>query len=153
MIGQTISHYRITEKLGEGGMGVVYKAEDLRLQRPVALKLLAVNSLGNEEAKARFLREARAAAALQHPNICTVYEIDEADGRMFIAMAYLEGDELTERIQKGPLSVERLLDITMQVGRGLQEAHSKGVVHRDIKPANIMDTTTGQAVLMDFGLA
>ena len=153
MIGQTISHYRITEKLGEGGMGVVYKAEDLRLQRPVALKFLAVNSLGNEEAKARFLREARAAAALQHPNICTVYEIDEADGRMFIAMAYLEGDELTERIQKGPLSVERLLDITMQVGRGLQEAHSKGVVHRDIKPANIMDTTTGQAVLMDFGLA
>ena len=153
MIGQTISHYRITEKLGEGGMGVVYKAEDLRLQRPVALKFLPVNSLGNEEAKARFLREARAAAALQHPNICTVHEIDEVDGRMFIAMAYLEGDELTKGIERGRLSVERLLDIAMQVARGLQEAHSKGVVHRDVKPANIMDTTTGQAVLMDFGLA
>ncbi len=153
MIGTTISHYRITEKLGEGGMGVVYKAEDLRLQRPVALKFLPLNSLGNEEAKARFLREARAAAALQHPNICTVHEIDEADGRMFIAMAYLEGDDLTKGIERGRLSVERLLDIAMQVARGLQEAHSKGVVHRDIKPANIMDTTTGQAVLMDFGLA
>ena len=153
MIGTTISHYRITEKLGEGGMGVVYKAEDLRLQRPVALKFLPLNSLANEEAKARFLREARAAAALQHPNICTVHEIDEADGRMFIAMAYLEGDDLTKGIERGRLSVERLLDIAMQVARGLQEAHSKGVVHRDIKPANIMDTTTGQAVLMDFGLA
>ncbi len=153
MIGTTISHYRITEKLGEGGMGVVYKAEDLRLQRSVALKFLPLNSLGNEEAKARFLREARAAAALQHPNICTVHEIDEADGRMFIAMAYLEGDDLTKGIERGRLSVERLLDIAMQVARGLQEAHSKGVVHRDIKPANIMDTTTGQAVLMDFGLA
>ena len=153
MIGTTISHYKITEKLGEGGMGVVYKAEDLRLQRPVALKFLPLNSLGNEEAKARFLREARAAAALQHPNICTVHEIDEADGRMFIAMAYLEGDDLTKGIERGRLSVERLLDIAMQVARGLQEAHSKGVVHRDIKPANIMDTTTGQAVLMDFGLA
>ena len=134
-------------------MGVVYKAQDLKLQRPVALKFLPPNSLGNEEAKARFLREARAAAALQHPNICTVHEIDEADGRMFIAMAYLEGDDLTKGIERGRLSVERLLDIAMQVARGLQEAHSKGVVHRDIKPANIMDTTTGQAVLMDFGLA
>ena len=153
MIGQTISHYRIIEKLGEGGMGVVYKAEDLRLQRPVALKFLPSNSLGKEEAKARFLREARAAAALQHPNICTVYEIDEVDGRTFIAMAYLEGEELTKRIEKGPLTVERLLDIAIQAARGLQEAHSKGVVHRDIKPANIMLTRTGQAVLMDFGLA
>ena len=134
-------------------MGVVYKAEDTKLQRTVALKFLPSNSLGNEEAKARFLREARAAAALQHPNICTVHEIDEADGRMFIAMAYLEGDDLTKGIERGRLSVERLLDIAMQVARGLQEAHSKGIVHRDIKPANIMDTTSGQAVLMDFGLA
>ncbi len=153
MIGQTISHYRIAEKLGEGGMGVVYKAEDKKLQRPVALKFLPSNLLGDEEAKARFLREARAAAALQHPNICTIHEIDEADVYTFIVMAYLEGEELRKHIEKGPLSLDRLLDIAIQVARGLQEAHSKGVVHRDIKPANIMDTTTGQAVLMDFGLA
>ena len=134
-------------------MGVLYKAEDTKLERTVALKFLAGRLLNDDEAKGRFLREAKAAAGLQHPNICTVYEIDEADGRMFIAMAYLEGDELTKGIERGPLSVERLLDITMQVARGLQEAHSKGVVHRDIKPANIMETATGQAVLMDFGLA
>ena len=153
MIRRTISHYKILSKLGEGGMGVVYKAQDLKLQRPVALKFLPSSLLGSEEAKARFLREARAAAALQHPNICTVYEIDEADGQTFIAMACLEGDELTKSIEKGPLSMERLLDVAIQVARGLQEAHSKGVVHRDIKPANIMCTTAGQAVLMDFGLA
>ncbi len=153
MIGQIISHYEITEKLGEGGMGVVYKARDLRLDRPVALKFLPPHLLGNEDVRKRFEREAKAAAALQHPNICPVYEIDEVDGRMFIAMAFLEGEELTKRIEEGPLSVERLLDVAIQVGRGLQEAHSKGVVHRDIKPANIMDTTNGQAVLMDFGLA
>ena len=143
----------ITEKLGEGGMGVVYKAQDLKLDRPVALKFLPPHLLGNEDVRKRFEREAKAAAALQHPNICPVYEIDEVDGRMFIAMAFLEGEELTKRIEAGPLSLERLLDIAIQVARGLQEAHSKGVVHRDIKPANIMDTTSGQAVLMDFGLA
>ena len=153
MIDQTISHYKILEKIGEGGMGVVYKALDLKLQRPVALKFLPSNLLGDEEAKARFLREARAAAALQHPNICTIHEIDEADGYTFIVMAYLEGEELRKQIEKGPLSLDRLLDIAIQVARGLQEAHSKGVVHRDIKPANIMNCTTGQAVLMDFGLA
>ena len=153
MIGQIISHYEITAKLGEGGMGVVYKAQDLKLDRPVALKFLPPHLLGNEDVRKRFEREAKAAAALQHPNICPVYEIDEVDGRMFIAMAFLEGEELTKRIEEGPLSVERLLDIAIQVARGLQEAHSKGVVHRDIKPANIMDTTSGQAVLMDFGLA
>ncbi len=109
MTGQTISHYKILSKLGEGGMGVVYKAQDLKLQRLVALKFLPSSLLGDEEAKARFLREARAAAALQHPNICTVHEIDEVDGRTFIAMAYLEGDELTKSIEKGPLGVERLL--------------------------------------------
>ena len=153
MIDKTISHYIILEKIGEGGMGVVYKAQDLKLQRLVALKFLPSNLLGDEEAKARFLREARAAAALQHPNICTIHEIDEADGHTFIVMAYLEGEELRKHIEKGPLSLDRLLDIAIQVARGLQEAHGKGVVHRDIKPANIMDTTTGQAVLMDFGLA
>ena len=153
MIGQTISHYKITEELGEGGMGVVYKAEDLRLQRPVALKFLRSNSLGNEEAKARFLREARAAAALQHPNICTVYEIDEVDGQLFIAMAYLESRELVKEIGDGPLAVGRLLDLAIQTARGLEEAHRGGVVHRDIKPANIMVSSGGRAVLMDFGLA
>ncbi len=153
MNSQTISHYEILEKVGEGGMGMVYKAIDTKLDRTVALKFLAPHLVSNEESRQRFIREAKAAAALQHPNICTVYEIDEVDGRTFIAMAYLEGDELTKRIVKGPLSLERLLDIAIQVARGLQEAHSKGVVHRDIKPANIMDTTSGQAVLMDFGLA
>ena len=153
MIGQTISHYKITGKLGEGGMGVVYKAEDLRLQRPVALKFLPSNSWGNQEAKARFFREARAAAALQHPNICTVYEIDEVDGQLFIAMAYLEGRELVKEIEDGPLGVDRLLDLAIQTARGLEEAHRSGVVHRDIKPANIMVSSGGRAVLMDFGLA
>ncbi len=134
-------------------MGVVYKAEDTKLQRPVALKFLPSNLLEDEPAKARFLREARAAASLQHPNICTIHEIDEADGHTFIVMAYLEGEELRKHIEKGPLSLDRPLDIAIQVAQGLQEAHSKGVVHRDIKPANIMLTTTGQAMLMDFGLA
>ena len=152
MIGRTISHYRITEKLGEGGMGVVYKAEDTKLKRSVALKFLRSNSLG-EEAKARFLREARAAAALQHPNICTVYEIDEADGRPFIAMAYLEGRELAKEIEEAPLGFDRLLDLAIQASQGIEEAHVNGVVHRDIKPANIMVTSGGRAVVMDFGLA
>ena len=130
MISQTISHYKILEKIGEGGMGVVYKAQDLKLQRPVALKFLPSNLLGDEEAKARFLREARAAAALQHPNICTIHEIDEADGHTFIVMAYLEGEGLRKHIEKGPLNLDRLLDIAIQVARGLQEAHGKGVVHK-----------------------
>ena len=152
MIGQTISHYKILSKLGEGGMGVVYKAEDTKLQRPVALKFLPSNSL-SKEAKARFLREARAAAALQHPNICTVYEIDEADGRPFIVMAYLEGRELAMEIEEAPLGFERLLDLAIQAAQGIEEAHANGVVHRDIKPANIMITSGGRAVVMDFGLA
>lgn len=134
-------------------MGVVYKAEDLRLQRPVALKFLPSGSFGDEEAKVRFLREARAAAALHHPNICTVHEIDEVDHRPFIVMAYLEGRELTERIAKGPLGLPQLLDVAIQIGHGLEEAHTRGVVHRDIKPANIMETASGKVVLMDFGLA
>ena len=153
MIGRTISHYKILEKLGAGGMGVVYKAEDLKLQRLVALKFLAHHSLKDEEAKARFLREARAAAALQHPNICTVHEVDEAEGQTFIAMAYLEGRELTEEISDGPIDTGRVIDIAIQLAEGLREAHDKGTVHRDIKPANVMLTKSGQAVLMDFGLA
>ena len=134
-------------------MGVVYKAEDTRLRRLVALKFLPAHLLGNGDIRARFEREARAAAALHHPNICTVYEIDEAGGQMFIAMAYIDGAELADRIESGPFDVGKLIDTAIQVATGLQEAHSKGVVHRDIKPANIMDTKSGQAVLMDFGLA
>ena len=144
VIGQTISHYKILEKLGEGGMGIVYKAEDLRLQRLVALKFLPAKALGSADAKARFFREARAAAALNHPNICTVYEIDEVDGQTFIAMAYLEGRELTAVIGEGPLDVERLIDFGIQMAEGLEEAHSNGTVHRDIKPANVMVTTKGR---------
>ncbi len=151
--GQTISHYEVLEQLGEGGMGRVYKAIDTRLGRTVALKFLAPHLVSNDESRRRFIREAKAAAALQHPNICTVYEIDEVDGQTFIAMAYLDGQELSQEIESGPLKIERLIELTEQVARGLQEAHGKGVVHRDIKPANIMVTTQGQAVLMDFGLA
>ncbi len=150
MTGQTISHYEVLEKLGEGGMGRVYKAIDIKLGRTVALKFLAPHLVSNDESRRRFIREAKAAAALQHPNICTV---DEVDGQTFIAMAYLDGQELSQEIESGPLKVERLLELTEQVARGLQEAHGKGVVHRDIKPANIMVTVQGQAVLMDFGLA
>ena len=153
MIGQTISHYKILEKLGEGGMGVVYKAEDLKLQRPVALKFLPTRALDDTEAKERFLREARAAAALQHPNICTVHEIDEEEGQTFIVMAYIDGRELTEEIGKGPLPIARAVDLATQIAQGLEEAHNNGTVHRDIKPANVMVTPQGRAVVMDFGLA
>jgi serine/threonine protein kinase/Tfp pilus assembly protein PilF len=153
VVGRTISHYKIVEKLGEGGMGIVYRAEDIRLQRPVALKFLPANSLGSADAKARFLREARAAAALQHSNICTIYEIDEAEGQTFIAMAYLEGHELGQEIEKGPLEIDRLVELATQIANGLEAAHSQGVVHRDVKPANVMVTSSGQAIVMDFGLA
>ena len=134
-------------------MGVVYKAIDKNLDRTVALKFLASHLVSNDESRRRFIREAKAAAALQHPNICTVYEIDEVNGQTFIAMAFLDGQELSGEIESGPIKIERLLDLAEQVARGLQEAHGKGVVHRDIKPANIMVTAQGQAVLMDFGLA
>jgi serine/threonine protein kinase/lipoprotein NlpI len=153
MIGQTISHYRILEKLGEGGMGVVYKAEDTKLQRMVALKLLSPELTREPEAKARFVREARAAAALDHANICTVHEIDEAEGRIFIAMAFIEGQSLKEKIQAGLLALPEALHLTAQVAEGLREAHEKGIIHRDIKPANVMITLGGQAKILDFGLA
>jgi serine/threonine protein kinase/tetratricopeptide (TPR) repeat protein len=153
MIGQTISHYKILEKVGEGGMGVVYKAEDTKLKRAVALKFLAAHALGSEDEKTRFVHEAQAAAALDHPNICTVYEIDEAEGQVFIAMAHIEGQSLKERIESGPLKLDQALDIAIQVAQGLQEAHEKGIVHRDIKSGNIMVTKKGQAKIMDFGLA
>ena len=143
---------RINQSQGCAPLLYPTKAEDTKLKRHVALKFLPSNSLG-EEAKARFLREARAAAALQHPNICTVYEIDEADGRPFIAMAYLEGCELAKEIEGDPLGVDRLLDLAIQTAQGIEEADANGVVHRDIKPANIMVTSSGRAVVMDFGLA
>ncbi len=153
MIGTTISHYKILEKLGEGGMGVVYKAEDTKLERTVALKFLTPQAIGSEEDKARFILEAKAAAKLDHPNICTVYEIDEADEGTFIAMAYVDGQSLEEKVESGVLEVHEALDIAMQVAEGLTEAHKKGIIHRDIKSANIMVTEDGQARIMDFGLA
>jgi len=153
MIGRTISHYKIVEKLGEGGMGVVYKAEDAKLERSVALKFLAAHLLDDDEAKQRFLREAKAAAALDHPNICTVYEIAEAEGKIFLAMAFLKGETLEDRIAKGPLPLKDALDIARQIAEGLQAAHAEGIVHRDIKPANILVSPEGRATIMDFGLA
>lgn len=153
MIGKTISHYKILEKLGQGGMGVVYKAEDTKLKRIVALKFLTQQALGGEEEKTRFIHEAQAAAALDHPNICTVYEIDESDEQTFIAMTYVDGQSLSERIEVGPLKLENALDIAIQIAVGLQEAHERGIIHRDIKSANIMVTKNGQGKIMDFGLA
>lgn len=153
MIGKTVSHYKILEKLGQGGMGVVYKAEDTKLRRAVALKFLSADAIGSEEAKSRFIYEAQAAAALDHPNICTVHEIDESDGQAFIVMALVEGRSLRERIASGPLKIDEALDIAIQTAEGLNEAHAKGIVHRDVKPSNLMISSSGQARIMDFGLA
>ena len=153
MIGRTISQYQILEKLGEGGMGIVYKAEDAKLKRMVALKFMPPEMTRDAQAKARFVQEAQAAAALDHSNICTVHEIGEAEGNTYIVMPYIKGQSLRERIATGPLSVDEALAIAGQVAEGLKEAHEHGIVHRDIKPANIMLTEKGQAKIMDFGLA
>jgi TolB-like protein/Tfp pilus assembly protein PilF/predicted Ser/Thr protein kinase len=153
MIGKTVSHYKILEKLGEGGMGVVYKAEDTELKRNVALKFLAPQALGSEDEKARFVHEARSAAALDHPSICTVHEIGRAGDQTFIAMAYIEGQSLDERIKSGPLKIDKAVGLAIQIAEGLQKAHEKDVVHRDIKSANIMIGSEGQATILDFGLA
>jgi len=153
LIGRTVSHYSILEAIGEGGMGVVYKAEDTKLKRTVALKFLKSEILGTESDRARFIQEAQVAAGLEHPNICTVYEIDERDGQAFIAMAYCAGRSLKNRIKEGPLSISEALDIAVQTAEGLEEAHAKGVIHRDIKSANIIVSARGQVKIMDFGIA
>ena len=153
MIGKIISHYRITEKLGLGGMGVVYKAFDTKLERDVALKLLRPEAMGDPAAKERFIREARAASALNHPNITTIYEIDEWHGQDFICMEYVEGETVKKKIQSGQMSMDDVLNIATQTAEALQEAHEHDVIHRDIKSENIMVTPKGQVKVMDFGLA
>jgi dienelactone hydrolase/predicted Ser/Thr protein kinase len=153
LVGRTLSHYRVLAHLGGGGMGVVYKAEDTRLKRLVALKFLPSELTRDPEARERFVQEAQAASALDHPNICTIYEIDSADEQLFIAMAYCDGETLKKRLQRGPLSVADALDIAVQTVRGLEKAHHAGIVHRDIKPANLMITADGLVKIVDFGIA
>ena len=154
MIGKTISHYKVLEKIGGGGMGVVYKAEDIKLQRTVALKFLPHDLTRNAAAKRRFIKEAQTASALDHPNISNIHEIDETDdGQLFISMTFYEGETLQKRIERGPLQFERAIAIVIQVAQGLFKAHSKGIIHRDIKPGNIFITEDGEAKILDFGLA
>ena len=153
MIGATISHYRVTGRLGIGGMGIVYEGQDLRLSRPVALKFLPEELASDSEAARRLEREARTVAGLNHPNICTVYEVDEHEGMAFIVMERVEGSNLKQHMARQALDIPQIVDIALQITQALEAAHAAGIVHRDIKPGNIVVSTTGQVKVLDFGLA